>query len=218
MPFEAILLGLASAFRPTGIAAIYALLGSARPRRSLLVFLVAGALFSVAVGVAVVLLLHEVTAYRRQTTVSAVVDLMIGAAALGFAAGIVSGRVGSSAAAQAGAPGWVARLRDPSARVLVAAGIATHLPGIFYLAGLHLIAVERPGTAAGVAQVLVYNALWYSTGVAALVAFVLRPQETRAAVERMRSWLRDHERQVLVVVFAVVGAWFVGAGLRTIVA
>ncbi|MBJ7522517.1 MAG: GAP family protein [Solirubrobacteraceae bacterium] len=218
MPYEAILLGLASAFRPTGIAAIYALLGSARPRRSLLLFLAAGALFSVTVGAVVVLALNEVSGYRRQTTVSGVVDLMIGAAALGFAAGVVSGRVGWSPAAQRTAPGWVTRLRDPSARILVVAGIATHLPGIFYLAGLHLIAVGRPGPAAGIAEVLVYNALWYSTGVAALVAFVLQPEGTRAAVEWMRSWLRDHERQVLVAVFTIVGVWFTGAGAQTILA
>lgn len=218
VPYEAFLLGLASAFRPTGIAAIYALLGSARPRRSLLLFLAAGALFSVAVGVAVVLALHQVTAYRRQTTASGVVDLMIGAAALGFAAGVFSGRVGWSPAAQRTAPGWVTRLRDPSARVLIAAGIATHLPGIFYLAGLHLIAVGRPGPAAGIAEVLVYNALWYSSGVVALAAFVLRPDGTRTAVERMRGWLRDHERQVLVAVFMVVGLWFTGAGAQTILA
>lgn len=218
VPYEAILLGLASAFRPTGIAAIYALLGSARPRRSLLVFLAAGALFSVTVGIAVVLALHQVTAYRRETTVSGVVDLVIGAAALGFAAGVVSGWVGWSPAAQGAAPRWVGRLRDPSARVLVAAGVATHLPGIFYLAGLHLIAVERPGAADGMAEVLVYNALWYSTGMAALAAFVLRPAGTRTVVERMRSWLRDHEREVLGAALVVVGVWFLGEGARTILA
>lgn len=217
MPVEAILLGLASAFRPTGIAAIYALLGSRAPRRSLLIFLVAGFAFSVTVGVLVVLTLHSVTGFRRGATSGAIVDIVLGAAALGFAAGVWWQRVawGSERAAPA-SPAWIGRLRDPSVGMLVLAGVATHLPGIFYLAGLNSIAGARPGMIGSVAQVLVYNALWYSTGVAALVAFLLRPDATQTTIERMRSWLRDHQREALAVAFAVVGVYFVVSGLRTL--
>ncbi|MFA9273214.1 MAG: GAP family protein, partial [Baekduiaceae bacterium] len=115
MPIEAILLGLASAFRPTGIAAIYALLGSRSPRRSLLIFLVAGFAFSVTVGVLVVLALHNVTGFRRDAISGAIVDIVLGAAALGFAAGVWWQHIawGSGSAAPS-TPAWIGRLHDPS--------------------------------------------------------------------------------------------------------
>ncbi len=217
MPIEAILLGLASAFRPTGIAAIYALLGSRSPRRSLLIFLVAGFAFSVTVGVVVVLALHNVTGFRRGAISGAIVDIVLGAAALGFAAGVWWQHVawGSGRAAPS-TPAWIGRLRDPSTGMLVVAGVATHLPGIFYLAGLNSIAGARPGLIGSVAQVLAYNVLWYSTGVAALVAFLVRPEATRTTIERVRSWLRDHQREALAVAFAVAGVYFIVSGVRTL--
>lgn len=218
MPFDAILLGLASAFRPTGIAAIYALLGSRAPRRSLLIFLVAGFLFSVSVGVLVVLALHNVTGFRRNATSGAIVDIVLGAAALGFAGGVWWERVAWRSRAERRSPSpWTARLRDPSPGVLVAAGVATHLPGLFYLAGLNSIAGARPGLIGSVLQVLIYNGLWYSTGAAALIAFLVRPDATRTTVELVRSWLRDHEREVLAAVFAAAGAYFILSGLRTLI-
>lgn len=215
VPVEAILLGLASALRPTGVAAIYALLGSRTPRRSLLTFLAAGFAFSVTVGVLVVLVLHNVTGFRRTATSGAIVNIVLGAAALGFAAGVWWERVAWRARTEQRAPSpWTARLHDPSVGMLVVAGIATHLPGLFYLAGLNSIAGARPGLIGSVLQVLVYNGLWYSTGAAALIAFLVRPDATRTTVELVRSWLRDHEREVVAGVCVVVGVYFLGTGLR----
>lgn len=216
MPFEVIVLGLVSAFRPAGIAAITALLGSRAPQRSLLIFLAAGFAFSTTVGLLVVLGLHEVSGYRRGSVAGDVVDLLIGVAVLGFAAGLAAGRPGRPAVPTGSR--WTARLRDPSAGVLVAAGVATHLPGLFYLAGLHVIVLGRPELPAAAFQVLAYNACWYSTGVLALAASLRAPQATRRAVERGEAWLRAHERTVVLAVAVVVGAYFAAAGLHGLLA
>lgn len=207
------LLALALAVRPTSVAAIYALLASARPRRGLLLFLVAGFGFSFSVGVLVVSALHGFDGVGRPTA-NDVLDVAIGAAALGFAAGIASGRMAPRRRAEREAPSpWMARLRDPTAGVLVVAGIATHLPGLFYLAGLNAIVSSEPGFARGVAEVLVFNGLWYSTGVAALLAFIARPHATLDAVGAVRAWLSARQRTLLVAVFGVVGAYLLVIGV-----
>lgn len=214
VPFEVIVLGLVCAVRPTATAAIYALLCSARPRRALLLFLLAGFVFSTSVGVLVVTALHGFTGFTRDTTLSDVVDVMVGAAALGFAAGVSSGRLAGRGHGGERAPSpWVARLREPTAGMLVLAGIATHLPGLLYLAALNVIVSSRPGVVQGVLQVVAFNGLWYSTGAAALIAFIARPVATRHTVDAMRAWLSAHERAVLVTAFSAVGGYFLLAGL-----
>ncbi|MBJ7330042.1 MAG: GAP family protein [Solirubrobacteraceae bacterium] len=217
MPFEAIVLGLISAVRPTASAAIYALLTSDQPRRALLTYLVAGFVFSTSVGLLVVGVLHNVDGFRRDSVRGAVIDLMIGAAALGFAAGAGSGRLSWRPSEGRREPSpWVARLRDPSFGMLVGAGVATHLPGLFYLAALSVINAGDPGLIQGAVEVLIFNGLWYSTGVAALVAFILRPDATRRRVDAIRTWLTENERAVVIIVFAVTGAYFTFTGLHTL--
>lgn len=213
MPPEVIVLGVICAVRPTGAAAIYALLCSAQPRRSLLVWLIAGFVFSATVGLVIVSLLHDVRGFERTTTRSYVIDMLIGSAALGFAAGVASGRMTwRTPVAEQGPSPWIERLRDPSLKILVGAGVATHLPGLLYLAALNAILGGQPSAFQGALQVLIFNALWYSTGVAALAAFILRPDATREAIDTARTWLREHERGVVLVAFFATGAYFFVAG------
>ena len=58
----AVLLALGSTIRPTSLAAVDALLVSARARRLLLAYVVAGVLVSVGIGVLLVSVLHHVVA------------------------------------------------------------------------------------------------------------------------------------------------------------
>lgn len=214
MPFEAIVLGLVCAVRPTASAVIYALLNSRAPRRALATYLLAGFAFSATVGIAIVAVFHDVVGFRRAGTPAGIVDLVIAAAAFGVAAGARNGRLARwSGNERRESPAWVARLREPSPRMLVAAGVGTHLPGLFYLAALNLIIVGGAGFVSEATQVLVFNGLWYSTGAAALAAFILRPAGTRHAVDALRAWLAAHERAVLVGVGLAVGVYFLLSGL-----
>ena len=77
-------------------------------------------------------------------TLTAVLDVAFGAAALGFAAGLQRGWVAPPTRRADAAPRF-RRLRDPSARVAAAAGVATHVPGLIYLVALNAIAAERAG-------------------------------------------------------------------------
>ena len=71
MNIEVIALALLNAVRPTAFAAVYALLSSARPRRSLLAFTLSSFLFSATIGILVVTALHGVRVETGKSTVYA---------------------------------------------------------------------------------------------------------------------------------------------------
>jgi hypothetical protein len=208
---EAIGVAIASALRPAGFAAVYALLSAPRPGRSLAAYVAVGFAWSCAVGFIVVSALHGVGI--RSGTANAVIQLVGGAAALGFAAGIAAGRLPRAREPSVADSSLVRRLRDPSLAVAAGAGVATHLPGLFYLLGLNAIAAEDPELVLGMVDVVVFNAIWFTIPAAALAISVRRPEAARRALQRIAEWMRRHQRPVLVAAFAIVGAYFTITGV-----
>ncbi len=213
---DTIVLAIASAARPTGIAVVYALLSAPDPRRSLLAYILAGFIWSVGIGFIVVSVLHGVS-FEAGTATSAV-NVLGGVAALGFAAGLATGRIWSQPRAAPEQPALVRRLRDPSFAVAAGAGVATHLPGLFYLLGLNTIVATDPGFADGLVDVLVFNGIWFVTPVASLVFSTRRPEATRAALARLNAWVRRHQRPAVIAIFALVGAYFTLNGVAELLA
>jgi hypothetical protein len=174
---------------------------------------------STAVGVLVVAGLHGVSLPGGRSDFADIVDVVAGVACLGFAFGVRAGgidrvrrkrepeRAGDRAA-------WMTRLLEaPSLRLAAVAGVATHVPGVLYLVALNAIAAQRPGIGAAVFDVLLYNAIWFSVPVAALVTVWRRPDRARAAVDAMGRFVRRHEQALLVGVFAAVGVYLVVQGV-----
>jgi Sap, sulfolipid-1-addressing protein len=213
---EALILALASAVRPsTSLAAVYALLSTSRPRVLLAAFTVAGFAVSAGIGVLVVAVLHGVSLPGGDSRFADIVDIVAGVAALGFANGL---RYGGMERVRRGRtrdePSWVVRtLREPSLHVAAVAGVATHVPGLFYLVALNAIAAGEPGFAEAIVQVLVYNAIWFSVPIAAFVITRKHPGHAHALIEGVNGWMRSHDQVILVTVFAVVGAFLVIKGL-----
>ena len=94
------------------------------------------------------------------------------------------------------------------------AGVLTHLPGLIYLAALNAIVGSATDAVDGLLQVLVYNAIWFSLPVVALLLSVRRPDTTRDLLERLRTWSRDNRRVVTVVFLVVLGTYLVVSGLN----
>jgi Sap, sulfolipid-1-addressing protein len=113
---EVIVLALASAIRPSGLAAVYALLETASPRRLLVAYLLAGFTWSALLGIVVVSVFHGAEFTSGNSTFNAVVDIVAGAAALGLAAGVGTGRMLSPTDRALMLPGPGARTRHGSAR------------------------------------------------------------------------------------------------------
>ena len=116
---ESILLAIVNALRPTGVAAVYALLSTQRPRRLLVAYIAAGFAWSFAVGILVVVALGGVKVEAGSSTTNSVVSLGLGAGAVGFAAGIATGKVQApSPGPQRDSPGCPERFGTPPLRLL----------------------------------------------------------------------------------------------------
>ncbi len=129
MSLEPLVLAVASALRPAALAATYALLSRSHPRRLLILYIAAGYAFSATLGIAAVTAFHG-NYLSPPNAVGAIPDLIVGAAALGFAGWVASGRglIRTPDDPAAVEPWALRQLRDPSVRTVMAVGVATHLP------------------------------------------------------------------------------------------
>jgi hypothetical protein len=211
---EALIFAMTAVVRPTSTAALIAMLSARRPQRLLVAYIFAGLAFSIAVGVLVVVLLGGLGSPSGSSR-GPVIDTVLGLAALGYATAVGVGWLsGFHDGRVAGSSDWMrSRLQHLSPAGAAAAGVLTHLPGLVYLAALNAIAGDSTGTLDGVLQVVVYNAIWFSTAIVALVLSVNRPTAFREGLAEMGSWARRHERMIIVVLFGALGGYLLVVGL-----
>ncbi len=217
MNVEVLVLATASALRPsTSTAAVYALLSSERPRPVLAAFTIGGLALSCAFGLLVVSALHGVSLPGRESDRTAIIELVAGAAMIGFAAGAWSGHVERLRRRRRAAdqPGRiVTALRRPTLKVAAAAGALTHLPGLFYLVALNSIAAGSPRLTEATVAVLVYNAIWFSVPIAAFAVAGKHAAGAHARIAEINAWARAREQVIVVAVFGCVGAYLVVKGI-----
>jgi hypothetical protein len=210
---EALVLALTTVVRPSSTAAVYAMLSTHRPQRLLVAYIVPGLAFSLTIGVLVVLAFQDRGASSTTTVGRAVLDIVLGAAALGYAAGAWTGRL-HRRPTEAGGESWTQRrLHHLTPPVAALAGVLTHLPGLVYLAALNAIIGSASGPVNSVLQVVVYNALWFSLAIVALVMSVYRPSVSRDMLERGTAWARRHQRTIVAVFCGVLGIYLVWKGI-----
>jgi len=211
---EALVLALSAVIRPTTAAAVLAMLATRHPQRLLAAYIAAGLAFSLAVGTLVVVLLQGVGG-ARSAAVRPYVDVILGVLALGYAIAVGLGWEPRRRSAGAStAPSWVqGRLQDLSPRGAAATGVITHLPGLIYLAALNAIVASARDPADGVLQVVVYNAIWFSTAFVALLLSLFRPNMPEEILAELGSWARRHRRAIVVVIFGALGVYLVVSGV-----
>jgi hypothetical protein len=210
---EAFVLALTTVVRPSSAAAVYAMLSTHRPQRLLVAYILAGLAFSLTVGALAVLALQGHSSSSTATVGRALLNIVIGAASLGYAAGAWTGRVHRRAAGAEEESWFQRRLRHLTPPVAALAGVVTHLPGLVYLAALNAIIGTASGPVNGVLQVVVYNALWFSLAIVALVMSVYRPSVSRDLLERGTAWVRRHQRTIVVVFCGILGLYLVVKGI-----
>ena len=215
-----IILWLFSGLRPgTSTVAVLALLKGQKPARGLLFFTVAGFVFICVIGLLVVLAFHGADVATGGRTLSSVLEIALGAAAVGFAAGMHRGWVNptfrrspSAGSSNGRAARLIARLRNPTAGIAAATGALTHLPGIVYLLALNAIATEEPAVTYAGLEVALYAVLWLLVPLTSLILVIARPGAALLYLERATAWARRHEDAVLVVGSLVIGVYFVVKG------
>jgi hypothetical protein len=220
---EALVLALSTVVRPTSAAAVFAMLATARPARLLLAYIITGFAFSAGIGVVVVILLSGWTGPEAPDEVRAVIGIVLGAVSLGYAAGLLSGRVqqpGSDADDNILAPAadsWLGRqlahLSVPRAAV---AGVLTHVPGLFYITALNAITNSTSRIGNQLVQVSLYNAIWFALPAAALVLATRRPVELKDFLRRVTGSVARREREILITAFGLLGAYLIIKGVAVL--
>jgi hypothetical protein len=215
MSTEALVLAATTVIRPTSVAAVLAMLAASRPHRLLGAYIVGGLAFSLAVGTLVVVLLGGLRSSTESTS-RPLLDLLLGGSALAYAViTLFGGGVGATTGDGGAGNGWMQRrLANLTPAGAATAGVLTHLPGFVYLAALNAIAHGATGIADGLVQVVVYNAIWFSLAVAALVLSVYRPALAQRLIALIVSAVRRHQRAIIVCFCAGVGGYLFVVGLQ----
>ncbi len=215
MSIQALFLSLTAVVRPTTHAAVLAMLAARRPRQLLARYIATGLVFSVGVGMLVVFVLGGVGSSDAQSVYRPIIDFVIGICCIGYAVLAASGllRRRELAATGRGATWVQRRLDDLSPRAAGVAGILTHLPGLIYLAALNAIAGSPSGPLGHALQVVIYNVIWYTLAVVALVLSVYRPGMAQDLLERLVATVHRHQRTIVVGFFGALGAYLVVSGI-----
>lgn len=218
MSIEALVLALTTVVRPSAAAALVAILATRSPKRLLVAYIVAGLTFTMAVGAVVVLLMSGLAAAPGAAAARPVVDVVLGVAALAYAGAVWIGwlprrRDPRPADPLSRSSRLKTRLADPSPGTAAVAGVVTHLPGLIYLAALNAIVSTQSGPLDALVQVAVYNAIWFSMAIAALVLSIRRPSLPRELMKTASARIVPHRRPIVVVLVGAVGVYLLMTGI-----
>jgi hypothetical protein len=230
-----LVLAFEAALYPTLLAAVVILLSLERPKRLIAAYLAGGMTISIALGLLIVELLGGTNLVEsQQSLLSWTGDLVIGGLAVLLAVALAmhaddrmrDRRTARHAAPVpvAGAPAPVAKAPDAepwsqrilargSVPVVFVAALFVNIPGAAYLVALKDIAAADQSFAADLGQILLFNAIMFLLAEIPLVGLLVAPEQTGALVERMNTWLRDHSRQLAIVICFTFGAYLIVRGL-----
>lgn len=219
MTIDVILLALGNMIRPTSLAAVYALLSADQPRRLMIAYVFAGLAFTTAFGLVVLLAFHGVSVNHGTDKARGIAEIAGGVVILGFGWLLRTGRIGNRHVSDAPRPPsrWERELKGRlTLKTAALAGPLTHVPGLFFLVALNIIASHHPSTAGEVVEVLVYNIIWFAVPIGALAVCIVQPSTARDVVAAINDWTRRHTRGILVGVSLVVGVVLVVRGVLTV--
>ena len=113
-------------------------------------------------------------------------------------------------------PAWMARLDQLS--LWGAAGLAAFLqPWTLVAAGAATIVEAKLDTVGSYLVLILYCLLATSSFLYFELAAVFAPAKSGPQLERMRKWLDEHQDQVLIAVFLLLGLWLAGKSIYLLV-
>ena len=96
---------------------------------------------------------------------------------------------------------------------LLSAGLGIALPSLDYLAALAVIAAGNPTPGTRISALVVFNAVAFALVEIPLLAYLMAPERTRAAMTGLHRWIRARRRREVAVLLAVLGVVLLTAGL-----
>ena len=219
MNAEFFALAFTAALNPKLLAIDLLLIENRRPRAMFLCVLTGGMVVGITIGLLDVLVFH-LGAIKSQKTVSASVDLAVGLLLLGVGALIVTGRLHArrkepvpAASGQPGTPekekkdGWARLLAEPRLGMATLIGALCGIPGVSYLAGLHILITSKASTVNQVIGVILFVFIEFLLIIIPFTFMELRPEGTKAALQRSQAWLLRNARQLMACTALILGAY-----------
>lgn len=203
-----LVMAVAVSLEPFRIGMTVVMLNRPRPHLQLAAFLCGGFLMGLSVG-AVVLFAVESSLLASAHFTLPTVQIVVGILALlsAVAVAVTTGRPRTP-------PAWLTRLlRGQSLWVAGAAGLGIALPSVDYLAALAVIAAGSPTPGIRISALVVFNAVAFALVEVPLLAYLVAPERTRAAMTGLNRWIRARRRREVAVLLAVVGVVLLTAGL-----
>jgi hypothetical protein len=214
---EAFVLALTAIVRPTSTVAVVAMLSTRRPQQLLAAYVLAGLVFSIGIGTLVVVVQQGFGTPSSLSAGRPLINTVLGAVALCYAVAVWIGWLPRPREANPApsSPTWMQRhLQDLSPSRAAVAGVITHLPGLVYLAALNAIVGDARSPLNGIVQVLVYNAIWFSMPIVALVLSMHHPTVARECLATVASWTRRHQQVIMVVFLGGLGTYLLVVGVQ----
>lgn len=225
MLFTIGVMALAVSLEPFRIGMTVLMLNRPKPLLQLLAFVAGGFAMGLTVGATVLFLLRRVLLRSTYFTLPRV-QILIGALALAAAAGLATkiaadrrrGSRGVPPDRDRAGPAWLTtrlrRLLDGrSLWVAAAAGLGIALPSVDYLAALALILASGAPVVTQLGALLMFNVIAFSLVEIPLVAYLLAPTATRAAMTALQDWIRSRRRIEVAGLLVAVGLVLLAVGL-----
>jgi hypothetical protein len=214
-------LALLSALSPKLLGVDLLLINIQRRKLMFAYCLLGGLGIALTVGLLDVFVL-QADAIELQGSISAGLDLGLGAVALVVGALIATGHLHRAPRTPAPAGqrrpskmnDWAQQiLSTPRYGRIVLIGIVCGLPGAKYLAALHTLVTGKSSTAMQAVAVIVFVLLEFSLMIIPFVSLMIRPDGTGAQISRTQAWFSRHARELLAAVLLGVGAYMAISGL-----
>lgn len=225
MLFTIGVMALAVSLEPFRIGMTVLMLNRPKPLLQLLAFVAGGFAMGLTVGATVLFVLRRVLLRSTYFTLPRV-QILIGALALAAAAGLAVKIVADRRRGSRGVPpdrdragpAWLTtrlrRLLDGrSLWVAAAAGLGIALPSVDYLAALAVILASGAPVMTQLGALLMFNVIAFSLVEIPLVAYLLAPTATRAAMTALQDWIRSRRRIEVAALLVAVGLVLLAAGL-----
>lgn len=204
-----LVMALVVSLEPFRIGMTVVMLNRPRPVLQLAAFLTGGFLMGLSVGAVVLFVVGS----RLTHSASAHFTLPKVQIAIGLAALLAAAIVAATRPRPRTPPAWLTRLLGGhSLWVAGGAGLGIALPSVDYLAALAVIAAAGASPATQFSALLLFNVVAFALVEIPLLAYLIAPERTSAAMTRLHLWVRTRPRNGVAGVLAAVGVVLVTAG------
>jgi hypothetical protein len=202
-----------SALNPAAllVAAVY--LGSANPRRMLVIYLFGAVTMTVVLGIVLLFVIHAGGLnhpHQRQPRYG----VRLGLGVIALAASLVMSRRKPKPPKPDKKPGLITRMMThPAPIAAFGVGLLLFAPSVSFIAAVQVIATAKASDASialALAVVILIDVMfiWLPLGL-----YVAAPEATTRTLKGVNAWLQAHSRFLTIVLLAVAGVVLIGNGI-----